>query len=100
MDADSYLLTLIRYIHLNPVRAALVSSPVAYPWSSHGTYIDARNQPWVTTRTALRLLSPDPTAARPRSLLEFIDSSKFYAGAKATCSQIQIISKFLVMKNS
>ena len=31
VDADEYLLTLLRYIHLNPVRANLVSSPDDYP---------------------------------------------------------------------
>ena len=38
IDADSYLLELIRYIHLNPVRAAMVRSPEEYPWSSHPYY--------------------------------------------------------------
>jgi REP element-mobilizing transposase RayT len=28
VDADSYLLELTRYIHLNPVRANMVQSPV------------------------------------------------------------------------
>ena len=32
---ESYLLTLYRYIELNPVRSNLVSSPELYPWSSH-----------------------------------------------------------------
>ncbi len=32
---DSYLLELARYIVLNPVRAGLVQSPIAWPWSSH-----------------------------------------------------------------
>ena len=31
VDADSYLLELIRYIHLNPVRASIVSDPQDYP---------------------------------------------------------------------
>jgi REP element-mobilizing transposase RayT len=32
---DEYLLELIRYIHLNPVRAKLVNNPKSYRWSSH-----------------------------------------------------------------
>ena len=36
---DSYLLELLRYIHLNPVRAALSSTPSAWPWSSHSAYL-------------------------------------------------------------
>jgi REP element-mobilizing transposase RayT len=35
---DSYLLALIRYIHRNPVRAGLVSSPGEWPWSSYRQY--------------------------------------------------------------
>ncbi|MBI2386373.1 MAG: transposase [Elusimicrobia bacterium] len=31
---DAYLLSLVRYIHMNPVRAGLVSRPQDWPWSS------------------------------------------------------------------
>ena len=59
VDADEYLLTLLRYIHLNPVRARLVSSPDEYPWSSHHVYLGRRAEPWVTTEFALRMLGAD-----------------------------------------
>jgi len=39
IDADSYLLEVIRYIHLNPVRANLTSDPQDYFWSSHRAYL-------------------------------------------------------------
>ncbi len=48
IDADSYLLQLIRYIHLNPVRVALVTTPEEYQWSSHNAYCGTDNLPWVT----------------------------------------------------
>ncbi len=35
VDSERYLLTLMRYIELNPVRAALVGHPRDYPWSSY-----------------------------------------------------------------
>ena len=35
VDADNYLLTVYRYIELNPVRANMVSHPSEYPWSSY-----------------------------------------------------------------
>jgi putative transposase len=35
IDSESYLLTCYRYIELNPVRAAMVSDPAEYPWSSY-----------------------------------------------------------------
>jgi putative transposase len=36
IDTETYLLTCMRYIELNPVRAGMVSHPSAYPWSSYG----------------------------------------------------------------
>lgn len=35
VDSDSYLLTVYRYIELNPVRADMVSHASEYPWSSY-----------------------------------------------------------------
>lgn len=35
VDSDRYLLTCMRYIELNPVRANMVSSPDEYKWSSY-----------------------------------------------------------------
>lgn len=35
IDSEAYLLTCMRYIELNPVRAAMVIHPADYPWSSH-----------------------------------------------------------------
>ena len=49
IDADSYLLELVRYIHNNPLRAGLVQVPEDYQWSSHRVYIDKESIPWVST---------------------------------------------------
>lgn len=35
IDSDAYLLRCMRYIEMNPVRAAMVEHPVQYPWSSY-----------------------------------------------------------------
>lgn len=35
IDTETYLLTCMRYIELNPVRAGMVSHPPEYPWSSY-----------------------------------------------------------------
>ena len=35
VDSDRYLLTVSRYIEMNPVRAGMVSHPAQYPWSSY-----------------------------------------------------------------
>ncbi|MCU7930505.1 MAG: transposase [Candidatus Thiodiazotropha sp. (ex Codakia rugifera)] len=35
IDSDAYLLTCMRYIELNPVRAGMVQKPIDYRWSSY-----------------------------------------------------------------
>jgi hypothetical protein len=57
---------LIRYIHLNPVRAGLVADPVDYPWSGHRAYLGLARVPWLTTEFALRVLGRDAAGARRR----------------------------------
>jgi REP element-mobilizing transposase RayT len=59
VDADEYLLELLRYIHLNPVRAHLVASADEYPWTSHHAYLDRRDEPWVHTEFAWRMFAAD-----------------------------------------
>ena len=43
-DRDNYLMELIRYLHLNPVRAGLISDPSRYQWSSHREYLRGEQQ--------------------------------------------------------
>lgn len=57
VDTDAYLLEVIRYIHLNPVRAGMVPAPGEYPWSSHHAFLGTRLEPWVTTDFALSVLA-------------------------------------------
>lgn len=64
VDADRYLLALLRYVHLNPVRAGIVSDPADYRWSSHRNYLGARCTAWVSTNPALALFSLDTRRAR------------------------------------
>jgi REP element-mobilizing transposase RayT len=44
VDKDEYAKELSRYIHLNPVRANMVSVPEDYEWSSYNQYI-GKNKP-------------------------------------------------------
>jgi putative transposase len=71
VDADRYLLTLLRYIHLNPVRAGLTATAGEYPWSSHHHYSGTRHEPWVTTGFVFATLGGDyrTATARYRKLL-------------------------------
>src|SRR5438445_6542952 len=38
-QSDRYLSELVRYIHLNPVRARMVASPEDYTYSGHSAYL-------------------------------------------------------------
>jgi hypothetical protein len=40
VEDNTYLLTLLRYIHQNPIKAAVVRGLSAYRWSSFGEYTD------------------------------------------------------------
>ncbi len=64
MDADTYLLELIRYIHLNPVRAGIVKHLESYLWSGHRAYLGLEVIPWITTDWVLSQFSGRLSAAR------------------------------------
>ena len=64
LDADTYLLELVRYIHLNPVRAGMSASPDDYQWSGHRAYLGKEVLPWLTTDWILSMFSPDTQNAR------------------------------------
>ena len=57
VDADSYLLELTRYIHLNPIRANMIEELENYRWSSYRVYVAKVNVEWVTTKPVLSLFS-------------------------------------------
>lgn len=42
VEDDAYFLTVLRYIHQNPVKAGLISDIETYRWSSIGEYIGKR----------------------------------------------------------
>jgi putative transposase len=64
VQADTYLLELIRYIHLNPLRAGLVDSIDDYPWSSHQAYLSGIPRPWLTLDWALSVFGESQQYAR------------------------------------
>jgi REP element-mobilizing transposase RayT len=66
VDADSYLLELVRYIHLNPVRAQLVADPADYPWSGHLSYLGKAHKEWLTTEWVSSQFAANSGAARRR----------------------------------
>jgi len=47
VDEDSYFLELSRYIHLNPVKAKMVSLPEEYKWSSYKGYLKEKTDKYI-----------------------------------------------------
>ncbi|MDT8860409.1 transposase [Alkalihalobacillus sp. MEB130] len=54
------LIALSRYIHLNPVRAYMVSLPEEYPWSSYLSFVSTKPRKNVTTETILQYFQDSP----------------------------------------
>ncbi len=58
VEADSYLLPLVRYIHRNPLRAGLAKTMARYPWSSHKDYLSsAEMNRWFNKAFVLSMFS-------------------------------------------
>ena len=58
---------LVRYIHLNPVRAGTVPNLAAlgqYPWTGHSALLGSVPRPWQATRTILAHFGPSLRRAR------------------------------------
>lgn len=64
VQADAYLLELVRYIHQNPIRAGMVACLSDYPWCSHGAYLGGVKPSWLTVDWVLRMFDQSEVAAR------------------------------------
>jgi putative transposase len=67
VDKDSYLLELVRYIHLNPMRAGLVETLEEldrYPWSGHSALMGNRKFEGQAVGEVLRYLDQDLARAQ------------------------------------
>lgn len=77
-EEEPYLLELVRYIHLNPLRAGIVKSIEeleGYPWCGHGVLTGRRKNDWQETEYVLRQFSEGRRKAI-RSYREFIEEGK------------------------
>ena len=66
---DTYLLELVRYIHLNPLRARIVSdlkSLDRYPYCGHAVILNKRKHSWQNTEYVLNLFAKKIPLARRR----------------------------------
>jgi len=65
VEADKYLLELLRYIHKNPIRGGLCSDLNDYEWSSHHGYIsDVKRWAWLYKEFPLSLFDNDRKKSR------------------------------------
>jgi len=68
-DEEEYLLELVRYIHLNPLRAGLVSTLADldnYPWCGHSVLMKNNELPGQETAEILSLFAKNMSAASKR----------------------------------
>ena len=74
VESASYVLACYRYIELNPVRAAMVATPLTYRWSSHTANAGARDDALITGHAEYDALGAD-TAARHAAYRGLFDTS-------------------------
>ena len=65
VEETGYSLELSRYLHLNPLRAGIVTKPQQYPWSSYpGYHWRSQMRSWVTYGAVLREFGRGEAEAR------------------------------------
>jgi REP element-mobilizing transposase RayT len=77
-EEESYLLELVRYIHLNPLRAKEVKSLEEleqYPWSGHSVLVGRRKNKWQERDYVLRYFN-DREGTAVRAYRRFIEEGK------------------------
>jgi len=80
------MLELVRYIHLNPVRAGLVATPIDYEWSGHRAYLGQEHISWLSCDAVLAQFGSVVHSAREqygRFIMDALDEkhrSEFHRG--------------------
>ncbi|MCX5734648.1 MAG: transposase [candidate division NC10 bacterium] len=67
VEEEPYLLELVRYLHLNPLRAKVLSDLRRLdrcPWTGHSALLGTVPRPWQDTETILSQFGPTPRRAR------------------------------------
>jgi len=88
---DAYLQELLRYIHLNPVRAKLVKDALAWRWSSHREYVGQAKSDLSDKEFPLSLFHKDMGSSR-RLFVRFVNdgmdmghNEEFYPSLSTPC---------------
>lgn len=74
VDSAEYVIACHRYIERNPVRAQMVSSPHAYPWSSFAGNAGLRGDELLTAHAEYLALGFEP-GARSRAYAQLVTDS-------------------------
>jgi putative transposase len=91
IDSEAYLLTCMRYIELNPVRAKMVAHPGEYRWSSYARNAFGHDQPLLSAHPLYTQLGPDATTRQHayRELFRtHLDAALIHAIRQATNEEL------------
>ena len=83
VEDDSYFLTVLRYIHQNPLKAGLVSNLDNYEWSSYKYYASTTKNKFVTVKKAKEYFK------NQSGLLEFMNMDN-----KDQCLEYEVKTKY------
>jgi putative transposase len=73
VQSERYLLTVMRYIELNPVRAAMVDAPENYRWSGVHTHLARARDPLITPHPLYLAMGHDQ-AERAHAYRQWLDA--------------------------
>jgi len=82
---DQYFKHLVRYIHLNPVRAGLVRGPEDWRYSGHREYLGHVDKALIDQDFLLSILHQDISTAR-RAYLRFIEEGMLRVSAESSAA--------------
>ncbi len=84
VEADEYALELSRYMHLNPVRAAMVTKPQDYEWSSYRCYTGLSGTPdWLSRNLILDHFGAPDQEGKYRRFVESLIGETYETPFKA-----------------
>jgi len=76
IDDDCYQLIVSRYIHLNPIEAALVARPDDYKWSSYRAYIGLESPPdWLNTTIVLNQMRSTRSLSHVKNYQDYVEGT-------------------------
>ena len=101
VQEDLYFFELVRYIHLNPLRAGLVADLEElemYPWCGHGGLTGALRMPWLDRGTVLDRFCETFSSTGEQAYLEYLRAAPDEdAGSVFDTGTIRIGTKGLTM---